>query len=51
LTRRLDRGDFDLVAVGRSLLSDPNWVSKIKAGKNDQLKGFSKEALSELVLE
>lgn len=50
LTRRLDRGDFDLVAVGRPLLSDPNWVAKIKAGKTDQLKGFSKEALAELVL-
>jgi len=51
LTRRFDRGDFDLIAVGRPLLSDPNWVAKIKAGKLDQLKGFSKEALGELVLE
>ncbi|MFV8375117.1 NADH:flavin oxidoreductase [Flavobacterium sp. LB1P62] len=51
LTRRFDRGDFDLIAVGRPLLSDPNWVAKIKAGENDQLKGFSKEALAELVLE
>ena len=50
LTRRLDRGDFDLVAVGRPLLSDPNWVAKIKAGKTEELKGFSKEALAELVL-
>ena len=50
LNRRFDRGDFDLVAVGRPLLSDPNWVAKIKAGKMDQLKGFTKEALSELVL-
>jgi len=51
LNRRFDRGDFDLVAVGRPLLSDPNWVAKIKAGKMDQLKGFSKEALGALVLE
>ncbi|HEX8015671.1 MAG TPA: 12-oxophytodienoate reductase, partial [Flavobacterium sp.] len=51
LNRRFDRGDFDLAAVGRPLLSDPNWVAKIKAGKTDQLKGFSKEALAELVLE
>ncbi len=51
LNRRFDRGDFDLVAVGRPLLSDPNWVAKIKAGKTDQLKGFSKEALGALVLE
>lgn len=51
LNRRFDRGDFDLVAVGRPLLSDPNWVAKIKAGKTDQLKGFSKEALGQLILE
>ncbi|WP_264551194.1 NADH:flavin oxidoreductase [Flavobacterium sp. N2038] len=51
LNRRFDRGDFDLVAVGRPLLSDPNWVAKIKAGQLDQLKGFSKEALGQLILE
>jgi 2,4-dienoyl-CoA reductase-like NADH-dependent reductase (Old Yellow Enzyme family) len=51
LTRRMDRGDFDLVAVGRPLLSDPNWVAKIKDGKTDELKGFSKEALGQLVIE
>lgn len=50
LNRRFERGDFDLVAVGRPILADPNWVSKIKAGKTDELRGFSKEALSELSL-
>ncbi|MXN89987.1 12-oxophytodienoate reductase [Flavobacterium sp. Sd200] len=50
LTRRLDRGDFDLVAVGRPLLADPNWVKKIKNNQTDLLKGFTKEALAELVL-
>ncbi|MNT64527.1 NADH:flavin oxidoreductase / NADH oxidase family protein [compost metagenome] len=50
LTRRFDRGDFDLVAVGRPLLSDPNWTAKIKSGEMDQLVGFSKEALSELIV-
>ncbi|GAB2696908.1 NADH:flavin oxidoreductase [Mucilaginibacter koreensis] len=51
LTRRMDRGDFDLVAVGRPLLSDPNWVKKIQEHRLDELKGFSKEALAELVME
>jgi len=51
LNRRFDRGDFDLVGVGRPLLSDPNWVAKIRKGETDKLKGFSKEALAELVLE
>lgn len=50
LLRRMDRGDFDLVAVGRPLLSDPSWVRKIKDGRTNELKGFTKEALSELVM-
>ena len=45
----MDRGDFDLIAVGRPLLSDANWVEKIKNNRTDELKGFSKEALAELV--
>lgn len=51
LNKRMDRGDFDLVAVGRPLLSDPNWVSKIKTGRTSELKGFSKEAFAELVMD
>ena len=50
LMRRMDRGDFDLVGVGRSLLSDPNWVRKVKQGRTDELKGFTKDALAELVM-
>lgn len=49
LVRRMDRGDFDLVAVGRPLLADPNWVEKIKNNRTEELKGFSKEALMQLV--
>lgn len=51
LLRRMDRGDFDLVAVGRPLLADPSWVKKIKEGRLDELKGFTKSALSELVID
>jgi len=50
LMRRMDRGDFDLVAVGRPLLSDPFWVQKIREGRTDDLKGFTKDALAELVM-
>ncbi len=50
LLRRMDRGDFDLVAVGRPLLSDPFWVQKIHEGRTDDLKGFTKDALAELVM-
>lgn len=50
LLRRMDRGDFDLVAVGRPILADPNWALKIKEQRNDELKGFTKEALTKLVI-
>ena len=49
LLRRLDRGDFDLAAVGRSLLADPHWVEKIRDNRRSELIGFTKEALSILV--
>jgi len=49
LVRRYDRGDFDLVAVGRPILADADWTKKIKEGRTSELKGFSKEALMQLL--
>lgn len=46
LVRRLERDEFDLVAVGRALLNDPQWLAKIREGRLDQLKPFTKEALT-----
>jgi 2,4-dienoyl-CoA reductase-like NADH-dependent reductase (Old Yellow Enzyme family) len=48
LLRRFDRGDFDLVAVGRPLIANPDWVQKVRDGRDAELKGFSRELLSEL---
>ncbi len=48
LIEMLERGDFDLVAVGRALIVDPEWPIKIRAGRLDTLKPFSREALAEL---
>ncbi|MBL3655149.1 NADH:flavin oxidoreductase [Fulvivirga sediminis] len=45
LVRRYDRGDFDLIAVGRAILQDFEWVKKVKEGKLDELKEFSPESL------
>lgn len=50
LVRRMDLGDFDLVAVGRPLLADPAWTQKIHEQRTTELKGFTKKALGELVL-
>lgn len=37
---RLARGEFDLVAVGRSLLQDPEWVLKVKQGRFGELRDY-----------
>ncbi len=49
LVRRLERDDFDLVAVGRLLAADPEWVAKIRDGRYDELIPFSPEVLTRLV--
>ena len=44
----MERGDFDLIAVGRALLQDPDWVVKIRDGRVDELQAFSREAMGKL---
>jgi len=48
LIRRLDRGDFDLVGVGRALLQDPHWATKVREGRSTELQPFRREALATL---
>ena len=45
---RLARGDFDLIAVGRAELADPNWAAKVRDGRFAQLAPFSPEVLKTL---
>ena len=45
VVERLDRGDFDLVAVGRALLQDPEWVQKVQAGRHAELRDYDAAAL------
>ena len=46
--RRLDAGEFDLVAVGRALLADPDWVEKVRDGRDAELLGFDVKYMSKL---
>lgn len=48
LLDRLERDEFDLVAVGRALLQDPQWAAKVLAGRFDELQPYSAEALRTL---
>jgi len=48
LLRRLDRGDFDLVAVGRAILADAAWARKIREHRFAELIGFRTTVLATL---
>ena len=43
LLARFAEGQFDAVALGRTLLADPNWVNKVRAGRLDTLIPFRAE--------
>jgi 2,4-dienoyl-CoA reductase-like NADH-dependent reductase (Old Yellow Enzyme family) len=49
LLKRLSNQEFDLVAVGRALLVDPDWALKVREGRQQDILPFSREALSSLV--
>lgn len=40
LIRRMERDEFDLIAVGRALISDPAWAAKVKRNEWDDLQGY-----------
>ena len=48
LNEMLDRGDFDLVAVGRALIANPDWVRVVEQGNLDRLVAFEKPMLMTL---
>ncbi|WP_432093355.1 NADH:flavin oxidoreductase [Streptomyces sp. bgisy100] len=48
LLERLERDEFDLVAVGRALLHDPDWAAKVLAGRLEELKPYDAAALKTL---
>ena len=48
LVARFDRGEFDLVAVGRAVLQDPSWVEKIRDGRTSEIRAFDANSLKVL---
>ncbi len=49
LITRMEHGEFDLVAVGRALIANPDWANKVKEGKISELKPYLKDNLMQLV--
>jgi 2,4-dienoyl-CoA reductase-like NADH-dependent reductase (Old Yellow Enzyme family) len=48
LLKMMERGDFDLIAVGRAQLVDPEWAHKVQSGRLDQLLPWNPAVLESL---
>lgn len=48
LIERMENGEFDLAAIGRGLIADPEWANKVAAGRFNELRVFNKEMLEQL---
>jgi 2,4-dienoyl-CoA reductase-like NADH-dependent reductase (Old Yellow Enzyme family) len=48
LMQRLENGEFDLVAVGRALIANPDWARRVADGATGTLQPFRKEMLATL---
>ena len=52
LARRFNNNEFDLIAVGRGHIGDPDWVSKVRDGRIGDIRGFTrKDVLGDLELD
>ncbi len=49
LLERLARGEFDLVALGRALIVNPDWPKQVREGKIGELRPFHRDALATLI--
>lgn len=48
LLDRMERDEFDMVAVGRALIADPEWAAKTLAGRTGDITPFGAEMLKTL---
>lgn len=48
LVERMNNHEFELIAVGRALLQDPEWLIKVKEGRLNEVESFAKKSLAKL---
>jgi len=48
LLDRMEKDEFDMVAIGRALLQDPHWATKVKEGRFDELENYDAESIKTL---
>ncbi|WP_185999947.1 NADH:flavin oxidoreductase [Novosphingobium aerophilum] len=49
LVERMERDEFDMIAIGRALITNPDWAHKAQTGRFDEMVPFSTDALAQFV--
>ena len=49
LLARMENDEFELVAVGRALIANPEWANLVRENRSPELQPFAKEMLATLV--
>lgn len=49
LYKKIENEEFDLIAIGRALIGDPEWAKKIKENRESEIRNFAKDDLKSLV--
>ena len=45
MARRFERGDFDLISIGRGQIGDPDLVNRLRSGRLPDVQTFTKDDL------
>jgi len=48
LMTRFQAGEFDLVAIGRASIGDPDWANKVKDSRFGEIRRFDRQQLLEI---
>ena len=48
LVERIEMNEFDLAAVGRALIANPDWADLIRSDNLDRIRAFNKDMLNSL---
>lgn len=48
VARLIADGEFDMIAVGRAMIANPDWANLVREGREAELRAFSREQLARL---
>lgn len=48
VAKAIEAGEFDMIAVGRAMIANPDWADLVRGGRADELRPFTRDLLAKL---